>query len=668
MAQTATVCGGFAEDPVVQALVEGEFGDTLTGNDDTAVGETWAAAEYAATLRHLVPGCPTSRSWRRAPRPTRRRWRCAAHPQQAPTATKILAFDGSFHGRALLVDPRHPQPGQARAVRAAGYEATFAPFPVWTTPGDEPAAPSGFYAACAAGQLDELVERFGDAKEDPLLAAEVASLAAVHAALGGGEHFCVTVEPMQSEGGDRYATERFFRALRLLTRYHDPAHLRRGAVRLRPRRPVRVAHQVPPADQPRPARLPRRGVLRQAGPGRRGDVALRGSRAGQRAQRVLGARAHPRRDDVDQRTPRPASRSWCGRGSSDRPRVPAPGQRAAGLRLRVRVRSADAGHLDAFIGQRFWRGAIVFAAGTKTARYRLADTFGAREIELLFDAIRRSLSWIDAHPGKKPPEWEDIAEPAEPTAPVLPADVAFRLVPTAEAMALLPAILDIEYQVYEPARRTPPAEIKLALDDARGLVRDRRAPGRRRRPARRLRDRRAARGQPRRRGPRSRPDAGQAQHHVLGVGHRRARLSGHRHRPQAEGAAAPRRREPAAGRRHRALRPRHRAQPRRPHRADDPPEPGLRRPRRQRCSPASTKTPRARPSTTASRWARSRRRPGARPRWSRPSARSGAGSGAGRRRRRRPRLDPGVRDPAGQPARRRPRASCTAPRSTRSRS
>jgi RHH-type proline utilization regulon transcriptional repressor/proline dehydrogenase/delta 1-pyrroline-5-carboxylate dehydrogenase len=74
------------------------------------------------------------------------------------------------------------------------------------------AAPSGFYAACAAGQLDELVERFGDAKEDPLLAAEVKSLAAVHAALGGGQHFCVTVEPMQSEGGDRYATARFFRA------------------------------------------------------------------------------------------------------------------------------------------------------------------------------------------------------------------------------------------------------------------------------------------------------------------------------------------------------------------------------------------------------------------------------------------------------------------------
>ena len=70
--------------------------------------------------------------------------------------------------------------------------------------------------------------------------------------------------------------------------------------------------------------------------------------------------------------------------------------------------------LDAFIDQRFWRGAIVFAAGTKTARYRLSDSFLAREIDMLFETIRRSLSWLDAHEGKKPPEWED--RPAPPAA------------------------------------------------------------------------------------------------------------------------------------------------------------------------------------------------------------------------------------------------------------
>src|SRR5204863_3926534 len=110
-------------------------------------------------------------------------------------------------------------PSKRTPFEIDGYKCTFAPFPVWATPGDEPTAPSGFYAAAATGDVAELRERFGEAKDDPLLAAEVASLIAVHEALRTGEYFCTIIEPMQSEGGDRFATERFFRALRLLTRH-----------------------------------------------------------------------------------------------------------------------------------------------------------------------------------------------------------------------------------------------------------------------------------------------------------------------------------------------------------------------------------------------------------------------------------------------------------------
>ena len=469
MAQTATVCGGFAEDPVVQALVEGEFGDTLTSNDDTSLGETWAAAEYAATLRHLVPGLPHVTFVASGAEANEKALALARIHCKRPDAMRVLAFDGSFHGRAMLTIHATHSPAKRAPFELPGYEATFAPFPVWTTPGDEPAAPSGFYAACAAGQIDELVERFGDAKEDPLLAAEVKSLAAVHVALGGGAHFCVAVEPMQSEGGDRYATERFFRALRLLTRFHDTAlifdevqcgfglggpfawHTRfrlltsRGqpdypdAVCFAKRAQVGVV--MSRFEDPEPASAHNASLVR----GRIHAEMMSTSHAATRIEKLV----KPRLESIARAFPH---------------LVTAP--RACGYAFAFDLPTPT--HLDAFIGQRFWRGAIVFAAGTKTARYRLADTFGVREIELLFDAVRRSLSWIDAHPGKKPPEWEDIAEPAEAVAPALPADVTLRLVPSAEAMALLPAILDIEYQVYEPARRTPPTEIKAALDDAEG--------------------------------------------------------------------------------------------------------------------------------------------------------------------------------------------------------
>ncbi|MEZ4368165.1 MAG: aldehyde dehydrogenase family protein [Kofleriaceae bacterium] len=51
MSQTATVCAGFAEDAVVAAFVEGQFDDTITADEDAALGETQAARRR----RHPAP-------------------------------------------------------------------------------------------------------------------------------------------------------------------------------------------------------------------------------------------------------------------------------------------------------------------------------------------------------------------------------------------------------------------------------------------------------------------------------------------------------------------------------------------------------------------------------------------------------------------------------------
>ncbi|MEZ4368164.1 MAG: aminotransferase class III-fold pyridoxal phosphate-dependent enzyme [Kofleriaceae bacterium] len=147
--------------------------------------------------------------------------------------------------------------------------------------------------------------------------------------------------------------------------------------------------------------------------------------------------------------------------------------RACGYAFAFDLPTAE--HQAAYLGQRFWRGAVVFGAGARTVRYRLSDSFLAREVELLFETIRRSLAWLDAHPGRQPPAWDDVAAPfaiaprPDRDAVVLP-ELRYRYVPHTEAMVLLPPILDIEYQVYEPARRTPPAEIKAALADPEGTT------------------------------------------------------------------------------------------------------------------------------------------------------------------------------------------------------
>ena len=471
MSQTATVVGGFAEDAVVRAYTEGEFGDLLVANDDTSQGETWAAADYASTLRQLVPGLPHVTFVASGAEANEKAMALCRINCARPAATKVLAFEGSFHGRTLLALHATHSPSKRAPFELAGYECTFAPFPLWATPSAdaEPKAPSGFYAAAATGAIAELVERFGDAGDDPLLAAEVASLAAVHGALATGAYFCTIIEPMQSEGGDRYATERFFRALRLLTRHHhtflvfDEVQVGFGlGGPFAWHSKFRLLNQRGQPDYPDAVTFAKRaqvGVVmsRFADPepaAAHGASLVRGrihadmvstSHNAERLEKLVRprlaqlARAYPHLVQL----PRAAGYAFA----FD---LPTPAQ------------------LSAFIEQRFWRGAIVFAAGTRTARWRLSDSFLAREIDLLFEAIRRSLSWLDAHDGKKPPAWEDAPAPAPHPEP--PGNLELRLVPHGEAMAFLPAILDIEYQVYEPARRTPPAEIRAAIEDAEGSL------------------------------------------------------------------------------------------------------------------------------------------------------------------------------------------------------
>jgi len=479
MSQTATVVGGFSEDPVVRAYVEGELADTLVFNDDTAVAETWPVSEYAQTLRQLVPGLPHVTFVASGAEANEKAMALCRINCPRKAASKVLAFDGSFHGRTLLALHATHSPSKRAPFELAGYQCAFAPFPLWNTPGDEPAAPSGFYAAAATGDVGELRSRFGDAADDPLLAAEVAALAHVSEALATGDYFCVMIEPMQSEGGDRYATERFFRALRLLTRFHQTflvfdevqvgfglggpfawhARFRLLNARGQPDYPdavtfakrAQVGVVMSRFTDPEPASAHNASLVR----GRIHADMVSTSHNAERIEKLV----QPRLAQIARAYPH---------------LVQYP--RATGYAFAFDLPTPA--HHDAFIGQRFWRGAVVFGAGTRTARYRLNDNFHAREIDQLFETIRRSLSWLDAHPGKKAPEWEERGSDAGKPPAKLP-EVRYRLVSHGEAMDYLPAILDIEYQVYEPARRTPPAEIRAAIEDAEGalLVAESPAPG-----------------------------------------------------------------------------------------------------------------------------------------------------------------------------------------------
>lgn len=468
MSQTATNSGGFAEDPVVQALVEGKFGPSLTANADTAAGHTRAWTQYANTLRQLVPGLPHVTFVASGAEANEKAIALAHANCKHKQARKILAFDGSFHGRTLTAIHATHSPSKRTPFELPGYEATFAPYPVWNTPGEEPAAPSGYFAACAAGSFHDLLEKFAHS-HDALLVSEIRALLAVHEALATKEYVCVIIEPMQCEGGDRYATERFFRGLRLLTRHHQVAlifdEVQTGfglAGSFAWHSKFRLMSGRGQPDYPDAVTFAKRaqvGVVmsRFSDPERgsahnaslvRGNIHAEMVATTYSAQR-LEALVRPRLDAIARAYPQLVAHP-----------------RAAGYAFAFDLPSAA--HLDAFLAQRFWRGAVVFAAGTRTARYRLNDAFWAREVDELFLAIRRSLSWLDAHPGKKPPAWDDAAAVTEPARELPP--VRLIVVPHTEVMQHLPAILAMEAAVYEPARQTPPEEITAAIQDPEGSL------------------------------------------------------------------------------------------------------------------------------------------------------------------------------------------------------
>ena len=95
MSQTATVVGGFAEDPVVRAFTEGEFGDTVVANDDTAHAETYYL--FAARNRDETNWVPGGRyfdrlerrdaAWRIAVRTNVIEWSACSRPCRCRSPT-----------------------------------------------------------------------------------------------------------------------------------------------------------------------------------------------------------------------------------------------------------------------------------------------------------------------------------------------------------------------------------------------------------------------------------------------------------------------------------------------------------------------------------------------------------------------------------------------------
>lgn len=134
-----------------------------------------------------------------------------------PKANRVLAFEGSFHGRMIVALNSTWNKAKREPFQFPGINTTFAPYPQLTDDNIHLAFPQGWKELWDNAPSDQFV--IPDSwNNDPVLKSEIESLLKVREYLKTGEYFALILEPMQCEGGDKYASGRFHNALNLMAK------------------------------------------------------------------------------------------------------------------------------------------------------------------------------------------------------------------------------------------------------------------------------------------------------------------------------------------------------------------------------------------------------------------------------------------------------------------
>lgn len=417
--QIASLAAGFRPDPAQAALDEGRFDPFLVAAhapDSPAVTDV-REAFAVALIEAAPPGLEHVTFVNGGAEANEKAFTLARH--QRPGCRRILAFEGSFHGRTLLSLYSTYNPVKRKPYEIPGFETTFLPFPVDVEPYADPLIPADWRSAWS----DREGRREWPA-DDRMVEPEVAALKAVEAQLQAGDALACVVEPYQCEGGDRSASRRFFHGLRALTRaYGVPL----------------VFDEV------------------QSGFGLAGTGVFWGTRFGlldadgrpDGPDYIVGAKRAQvgyvvsREPDPEPTTTHAASmvrglthlelvQTRPSHAAHARSRLTALAEKWAGVISRPRVfgdafafdmpNKAAANHL---IGQRFYRGYMVYIAGRRTLRYRLNRGMRTTEVDAIFDVIDRSLEALVEEAGGRGPDLADrmsdcTPEPWESPPPSLP--------------------------------------------------------------------------------------------------------------------------------------------------------------------------------------------------------------------------------------------------------
>jgi len=386
------------------------------------------------------------------------------------TGKRVIAFEGSFHGRTLLALQATFNPQKRGLFEFAGYEATFVPFPSWLAPTHEPEfSPSWVMSWFERREIPK-------ADGDELLAREIDSLLRVKDEIEKGDVACVIIEPMQCEGGDNYATARFFNGLRALTRGLGVPlifdEVQTGFGLLGPFFAhtgfnLRDAHgNLDGPDCVTMAKKAQLGVVLSTWP----DTRPGPCHTLQVQRGMLHAQAMSRFDVKELHADVVLRLAQLEKEYPDFISHP----RAKGYAFAFDLPTA---HLATqIINQRFYRGYMVYVAGEKTMRFRLNTKTTGAELDQLFVAIRQSFEDVKRHVAQNK-DMASYVAPAWASAQAITksesgADFSFLKLTLETFDEYQPQIAKLEEEVYEPGRRDSMEYLRgfVALNDGLALL------------------------------------------------------------------------------------------------------------------------------------------------------------------------------------------------------
>lgn len=133
-------------------------------------------------------------------------------------ADKVLAFEGSFHGRMMVSLSATWNADKRVPFEWPGKETVYCPCPDLASDQMKRPFPAYWREVWDQASRKDFALPKGWNSNDSILEQEIHSLQAVRHELKSGKIFAIIIEPMQCEGGDRYTSDRFHTALLLMGR------------------------------------------------------------------------------------------------------------------------------------------------------------------------------------------------------------------------------------------------------------------------------------------------------------------------------------------------------------------------------------------------------------------------------------------------------------------